>query len=920
MKINFKITTVSIILSSIFIGCGGGSSSSKSTVRGVVSDGLIKDSTVKLMNNKNVIAQTTTDENGIFSFSNTLDKNNNYTIEATGGTDTNTNENFSGVVFKSSLNLFNEKSKVVVSPITSIISEAIEDGSSSNEALDKVKKQLNLESMSNEILLSNPSNESKIQKQTMLLSLISKAGYNFKRIKNSLDDLNGIDSVDIDKLIPNNKNMNFLLKNSIESINNTKNENLTNSYKTQMYARKIAENLSKDTLVANKTITDEKIKENLNSLGKRFSKENLDDSAITGSLIGINLLSTNFDASKVKINKIDKELQFVDSLKVFYYTVANPKTNNSQLLAYDLSTKKASVVNTNVIFGNKVFMYKGKKEGDKIVYTAKKYGLFLDPSQENETRVKQSRYGATTYNFYANNALMKFNPLKPSQTNYIFKSSDIPKDLQDKGILKLGKDFNVLENIVDSDNSYANLKAFDSLADLIKGESEDNKKQTNLIVRLSDSKVTQGKALAIIKDNDGKTSSILANIHDVYIPKTEKANFKLVKIAKDLSTKTPITDGEFYYATENNNYIYLFKEESNNLWAYNKTTDKIFKVNGASLAGKYKHSTHAKAAGHGSNSALIDGATTLSGTNDNLSDKENAYLSFNYDLIPNVGTAYAFGKFGAYKNSQVFKLNELNAIKIFDNGDGIDDSLNENNKEEIKGHINLVATANNKIFAELGWYENNKNNCSKTIKPPYPPNSKPVQSCINVKYGTLDTMTNNTAKDLTPLKYNQNDILVKELPYYIARRIAPVSVNDKVYISTFAGGNSKIGYEYKQYTFDFNSNTTNTENLGRTYFVETAKRENGIYDGDVIIWDKNTQTIKNSTGNTIVSTENINGNKGKSIHAITNGVPLAGIGIVAMLANNIGGASHSFELFLVDTNKKELHYIDLAPYGGWIYE
>lgn len=914
MKMNLKILSASVLLASVLVGCGGSSDSNSTspTIQGVVSDGPIKNSVVKLMNGSTKIAQTTTNEKGVFSFSTTLSSDGKYIIEATGGTDVATGEDFTGLVLNSSLNLFENKKNVVVSPLTTLVGEAMKNGSSSKAALEKVKTQLDLASTTD--LLKNPSSDVKIQKNAMLLSFFAKTGHSFKTIQENLDDLNGIDVVDVDKLSNKNVNQNFLLKNSLKSINDAKTD-LNKVYKQQMYARKISENLAKDSLKASETTTEKDIEENLNALAQKFSNENLDDASITASLIGVNLVSTSFDVNKVKINKVDKSVQFVDSLKVFYYTVANLKTNNNQLLAYDLSTKKASVINTDVILGKKVFMYEGTKQEDKTVYTAKKYGFYLDPTQEKETRVVQGRYGPTVYNFYSNNALMKFNPSKPSQTNYIVKSTDIPKDLQDKGIKKLGKDFIVLENIVDTDNSYINLKGFDSLADLLKKESTATKKQTNLIVRLGDSKVVQGKAIKIVKNSEGKTDYILANTSDVYIPKTGKANYKLVKYSKDLSSPTPITDGEFYFATQNSSYVYLFKENSDKLWAFNKTTNKIYEVSDITLAGEYKHSVHAKAAGHGSNSALIDGATTLSGTNDNLSDGENAYLSFNYDLIPNVGTAFLFGKFGAYKNSQVFKLTEAKGVKIFDNGDGKDDSLNENNKEEIKGHVNLVAVKNDKIFVELGWYDTG---CKQQY--PYPGAKGAGQKCIAVKYGTLATTSTKKATDLKPLTYTDTNIEVKNLPYYIARRIAPVAVNDKVYISTFAGGTSKTGYEYKQYTFDFASNKTSIENVGRTYFVQSATRENGIYSGEVIIWDKNTQTIKNSKGETVVSTSDINGNKGKSIHAVTNGVPLAGIGIVAMLANNIGGASHSFELFLVDTEKKELHYSDLAPYGGWLYE
>lgn len=661
------------------------------------------------------------------------------------------------------------------------------------------------------------------------------------------------------------------------------------------------------------------INENIKQAAKKFASEDLDDNDIAASLTGIDILSSKFDITKLKIVKVAKNIEFQDSLNAFYYTVGNPITGNDQLLAYDLNSKKAFVVNSNVILKRDVFIYGGEKKGDKIEYTKREYGLYLDPTLEKETRKAVGRYGSFVYDFFKDNALMKFNPKKPSERSYVFKSQDIPQPLKDMGILVLSDDFKVFKNIVDTKNSYVTLRGFDSLADLTKGESEDTKKQTNMIVRLGDSAVAQGKVVSLVKNISGNTDYILANTSDVYtLQNGEKPNYKLVTYDKDLQLSTFVTDGEFFYATQNDNFIYLTKEGSDKIWAFDKAQRTLNEVNGAKLAGVFKYGIHVKAAAHGSNSSLIDGATTLSGINNNLSDGENAYFSFNYDLTPEVGKAYMFGTFGAYKNSQVFKLNGTNGVKIFDNGDGADDPLNKNNTEPINGHINLVATKNSKIFVEIGWYDNT-DNCTKTITPRYPPGSKPVQSCIAVKYGTLDTAQAN-ATDLTPLIFNDKDIKVTELPYYIARRVAPVAVNDQVFISTFMGGSKKTGYKYNQYTFDFTSNETNVEKNGRTYFTKSAKRENGIYDGEVILWDQITQTIKNNNGDTIADTTSINGTPGFSISAFTNGVPLAGIGTIGMLKNNKLGGNHAFELFLVDIKNRKLHYIELAPFSSWIYE
>ncbi|PIF03949.1 MAG: hypothetical protein CSA86_04060 [Arcobacter sp.] len=660
---------------------------------------------------------------------------------------------------------------------------------------------------------------------------------------------------------------------------------------------------------------------NSDELAQKFKNERLsyDDMLATlASLEEGTITSDDFDVAKVKILKVNKDLNSKNNLNVFYYTMANPNTGNDQLLAYNLDNKKASVVNPDLVLGNKVFIYEGRKEGEKVVYTSKKYGLYLDPTVEKVTKTANGRYGPYTYNFFKNNALMKFNPSKPSQTSYIFKSSDIPANLQNQGIKKLGKEFYVYKNMVDVDNSYVNMKGFDSLADVLAGEKTDDKKQVNLIVRLGDNKVSQGKVVYIVKDINKKTSYVLARVGDVYIPSNGKANYKLVIYDKELKTKEDVANGEgdFYYASNNKEYVYLVKEGSDKIWAFNKTSKTLEEVSGVSLAGEFKYDVHTRIGSHGSG-AQIDSGTSLGGARNHLNDEENAYFAFNYELHKNVGEAFIFGKFGAYKSSQIFKLTGTSGIKLFDNGDGVDTSLQEDNKEPIKGHVNLVATKNGKIFVELGYFDES---CTEKYPSPMMPNAGP--KCFGIKYGTLSTQENNkTELNILKFKNSNNetiDVAKENLPYYIARRIVPVAVNDEVFVTLFNGGTSTTGYKYKQYTFNFTDNTTQKQKSGRTYYVKSAKRGNGIYDGEMIIWDQETQTIKDSKGDTVIETNNINGNPGFSIHA--GGGAMSGIGRVAMLANNIGGAGHKFELFLMDIDAKKMHYIELAPYSSWIYE
>ncbi|NKQ40615.1 MAG: hypothetical protein HF962_03495 [Sulfurovum sp.] len=642
------------------------------------------------------------------------------------------------------------------------------------------------------------------------------------------------------------------------------------------------------------------------------------------------LNSTNYSTVEgcdtVTIRKVGGT--FTDSQKVLYYTINNPVTGNEQLLAYDYDNKKSQVVNTDVILGHKVFLFEGEKDGGKEKFTGKKFGVYLDPNQnfKDRTHTVNSRYGSydINYRFYMDNALMKFDVKNPSRVSYVFRSNQIPAELKNSGVSKVGKAFKILENIVDPDNSYVGLKVLDSLADDIRGETEDNKTQAGLTVRVGDSKAVAGTPIAIIKDTDFKSDGLLVLYAPPYIPEQSNGTYTLKKYNASLTTSTTIANGKYYFATENDTHIYLFKEGSDKIYAFGKSADTLTEVAGVTLAGAYSRDVHAKGSSHGSSTRLIDGGTTLSGRRPHLGSGDDAYVSFHYDLHANIGSAFIFGSFGAYKSAQVFKLTGTTGIKIMDNGDAVDHS-SAPTTEPISGHINLIAVSGNKLLSEIGWFDGNATlggTCRRGYPMPFSMNGK---ACVHVKYGYVETNTTSSADDITVLEFDDNNastddsMVTKNLPYYVARRIGPVAVGDKLYISLFKGGSRRNGYVHQQYQFQLSDMSKVKTVVGRTYFTKTHQANNGIYDGTVIAFSQTQQTIFNVDDNTeLADVSDINGKPGFSISALTSGAPLSGVGSLSMLKNNIG--NHAFEMFVVDTENGGFEYIDFAPFGGWIYE
>ncbi len=274
------------------------------------------------------------------------------------------------------------------------------------------------------------------------------------------------------------------------------------------------------------------------------------------------ITATTFDPAAfiTALVLVDQSATFSDSLKVAYYRVDNPVTGNEQLVAYDGTTKKQTVVKTNVILGSRTFVFEGEKNGDKQVITGKKYGIFLDPNQAQETRVaSDGRGGFFQYTFFFDNAFKRFDIAAPANETVIFNSSMLSASLKNQGVGKIGTSFTFHDNTNDPDSSYADLSAFTALPDLFKGETGNGTSQAPIVVRLVDGNMTQGRLLQILKDpTTGLTNRVLINFEAVHIPANAGSFGERLQVcAPDLSGCTDVTDGGggFYPLSSNMNLM-----------------------------------------------------------------------------------------------------------------------------------------------------------------------------------------------------------------------------------------------------------------------------------------------------------------------------------------------------------------------------
>lgn len=921
-----SLCALSALLLSSCGGDGGSSSATTQSVSGIVTDPAIKNASVKLIkiDDGTVISQATSADNGSFTLTDApAGELSGYKVVANGGTDTGTGEDLSGIELNLPLQIYADKyDEVVVTPITSLVGE--------NSSADSIAEQLGVSTAD---ISADPTSSVALLKASMKVMLLRKEGQSFDDIVAALNGKDGLSSSDFSSSL--NEAATSRLTRYFDLLDNAADAGaLKTAYQEAIIRRTVRLSLSED-LAALETPAPTTINNNLHTLathlnghlptGTAYLTPNdvvATISAGNGFLTAEALNDPDFDASHFIVKLVDTDALFSDTLKISMYAVGNPLTGNEQLVVHDATTGKQRVIKTDVILGNRAFVFDGHTDGDKTVYDSRKYGIFLDPSQSKETRTgPDGRGGVFEYVFYFNNVFKRYDISNPSAETVIYDSGLFPQSLKDQQINVLGGDYTLHNNINDADNSYVELKVFDKLPDPLKGEKPSGILHAPIMVRLGDSKMVQGHYVHTLKAADGKTSGVLSFFEAVHkkssYPSGDANRPRLQLCQADLSSCSDITaagglgDGKFFYQAENASYVYMAKNGTDTLYAYNKTDQGLSTVTGAKYPANFNHKIHnISGAAHGSGEALKSGFSNLSGQVATLADGADAFLKINYDgdATDPVGSYRFLGDIKVFKHTQILKLTGTTAVKMFDNGDGIDHA-DESDAEDVVGHANLVAVKNGKLIVEIGNYEaGNGGSCTP---------SDFGYGCSSVYYGYLNTdSTNKTELDtiLHPKAL---------LRYFVSRRVAPYALSDKLYVSTFVESTKPYVFDLTEYNIA--DLTVAQTQQGRTYFTKTAKRSNGIYEGNVLSWDGATGILKNlstgqdmglinGTGSVVPGDPAIN-----SVSGLTAGAPVAGIGNLFALKADPGG--HRFHLVAGQVDETNgLEFIDQVPFSSWIYE
>lgn len=935
---------------SVFLALAGCSSSNTETqsISGIVTDPEIKGAGVKLLDASGAaVGQAVTSAaDGTFTITGAPKGDlAGYKVMATGGSDTGTGEDLSGIVFTLPLGL-HEKGKytaVIVSPITSLVAAGVAGGASLEDAKTAVADQLDLDAAD---ITANPADSTSVMKNTMKLVMLRKEGRKFPQIYAELTGKDGIDEADLTGLDADAKARllawYLLLDNSANAAG------LKKSYQEVVIRRTVRRSLA-DELAALEAPDNATIDTNLRSLAAHLTNNIPTDAGRTylvpadvvatisssGFLIAAdlesrgdtsnpkgNLNNTAFDASRFAVKLVDLDATFSNTLKLAFYAVNNPLTGNEQLVVHDAVTGTQKVIKTDIILGNRAFVFDGHTEDGKEIYDSRKYGIFLDPSQSKEIRTGEGRRGTFDYTFYFDNAFKRYDTANPAEETLVYGSSLFPQSLKDQGMTAVADGYTLFNNISDADNSYVELKAFEKLPDTLKGETEGALLHGPLLVRLGDSAMVQGHLIRIIKGDDGKTEGLLTFYEAIHksgsYPAGEPNRKRLQLCQPDLSSCADITtaggtgDGKFFYQGQNDGYIYLAKHGTATLYAYKKSDQSLSEVTGVTFPAEFNHKVHTLAgAAHGNGAALRSGFSNLSGSAGSVSDGDNAYVRINYDgdATDPVGEYAFLGDIHVYKHTQILKLSGTTGVKMFDNGDGVDNA-DDSDAENVVGHANLVAATNGRLFVEIGNYEaGNGGSCT--------PDEKGYE-CSSVYYGYL----NADSEGKTEL-----DTILKEktlLTYFVSRRIAPYALGDRLYVSTFVTSSRPYVFTLDEYDIA-NPGAPLSTSTGRTYFTKTAQRANGVYEGTVLSWDGATGLLTNlSSGETmgVVHGEGsvIPGDPAiNSVSGLTRGVPVAGIGNLFAIKADPGG--HRFFLIAGDVDETNgLEYVDQVPFSSWLYE
>ena len=937
---------------------GGGGGPSTQSISGIVSDPAIADAEVILVNQDGSLAgiSSRSDADGRFSLTGLpLGSLSGYRLKTVSGADIKTGQDFKDIELCLPLSMYAQYENVVVSPLTCLVDAAL-SGSDLDAAMTAVKGKLGELDLS-----TDPATNLAREVIAMKLSLFLAEGKSFAQIWEGLDSNPGLDEADLVAIFApgtarDRLSALFLL---IDTLRDTSGATVGDVAGAIQKAR-IESAIRKSLATGRKGLSDAtqiaNFETNVQALVAHLILLKDAGTAARSYLMEVDVVSTissgggicfaderNLPCAPERkmiattfnpaafINKlvlVNRASAFVDSLKIAYYRVDNPLTGNEQLVVYDGVTQQQTVVKTNVILGSRTFVFEGNQEGDKRVITGKKYGILLDPNlaQENRT-APDGRGGFFQYTFFLDNAFKRFDVGSPSSEQAIFNSSMLSQALKNQGVDRIASQYALFNNTNDPDNSYVELAAFERLPDLNRGETGSKIQQAPVAVRLFDGKMTQGRLIRILKDpTTGLTNRVLVNFEAVHTPSSALPfDARLQVCSPDLSgcADVPGGGGGFYALAENSAYVYLAKEGENTLYAFDKFAESVTAVTGVQYPAVFDPAQHLiGAAGHGGGGILSD-FSSIAGANTYLSDGPNAYLAINYDLDRNteVGAFQFLGPIFVQKHAQILKLSGTSGVKMFDNGDGIDNgdaSSDIPNPEKAVGHANLIAVKNGKLFVEIANYD------SVSAGGTCVPNTFGYY-CFSVRYGYLNTA------DTGLVKTDLDTILVgkEKIRHFSSRRIAPVAMNDKLFVSILnIEGAAGQPHTYTLHRYDLLSEavTELSATVGRSYMTKTAERDNGVFEGEVIAWDSATEVLANATGEIINlgSPEGVISAAGEttaitSVFGQTSGVPLAGIGNLVALRGMPN--SHNWHLIAGGANTPGgLDYVDQVPTSAWIYE
>ncbi|MDD2893337.1 MAG: Ig-like domain-containing protein [Halothiobacillaceae bacterium] len=546
-----------------------------------------------------------------------------------------------------------------------------------------------------------------------------------------------------------------------------------------------------------------------------------------------------------------------------FYKVANPTTLNSQVVRYDPNDSNPNtnqkVVKDNVILGSNVFVMSGAKSDDKTIYAKREYAVFLDPNASSETRTASDGSGGFyEYTFYKDNILKRFDAADPSKEAVIFQSSMLPAAVTADGAQVIDGSYTLALNETDIANSYVQLKAYARLADSLKSEDADTIPHTGVVVRVSDSKAVMGRIVApIVSDSTGKTEKVLINYVAVHVegayPSDAAKSKRLQLCETDLSGCKDVANGagDFFTLAQSTRHVYLAKDKSNLIYAYDKDAGTLAQVSGVTYPAAFDQHYHLMSASdsHGG-SGITQDFTTLGNIRTSLAEGATAYVAINYDLDTDTPLNSVFGMDNyMWKHAMVLKLAGNSGTKVYDNGDGVDDMQASDRKDTTMGdHISLVAVKNGKLFFEAASYSGLPA-LGGTCTPVAPYNT----NCTTYRQGWLDTTSGSFPK--TKLDNPLSDLT---LAYLTAIRVPAVAVGEHIYISEASGSSSsnRVYNIYQMPLADATSAKPATPTMdGRMFFERTAFRSNGVYEGNVLLWNRVTSEVVNATTHSVIGSD-----------------------------------------------------------------